>query len=49
MIIRDKAVLCAQPGTLPENALEELVAKARDVDMDDARRRLDGWRQGTLA
>lgn len=40
MIIRDKVVLYAQPGALPEAALEELVTKARAVDMDDVRRRL---------
>jgi thioredoxin 1 len=40
MIIRDKVVLYAQPGALPEAALEELIAKARAVDMDDVRRRV---------
>jgi thioredoxin 1 len=40
MIIRDKVVLYAQPGALPEPALEELIAKARAVDMDDVRRRV---------
>jgi len=38
MIIRDKVVLYAQPGALPEQTLEELIAKARAVDMDDVRR-----------
>lgn len=40
VIIRDKVVLYAHPGALPEQALAELVAKAREVDMDDVRRRL---------
>ena len=40
MIIRDKVVLYAQPGALPEAALEELITKAQAVDMDDVRRRL---------
>lgn len=40
VIIRDKVVLYAQPGALPEQALTELVAKAREVDMEDVRRRL---------
>ena len=35
MIIRDSVVLYAQPGALPEAALEELIAKAREVDMDE--------------
>jgi len=37
MIIRDNVVLYAQPGALPEPALEELIAKAREVDMDEVR------------
>jgi thioredoxin 1 len=40
MVIRDKVVLYAQPGALPEPALEELIAKARAVDMADVRRRV---------
>jgi len=40
MVIRDKVVLYAQPGALPEAALEELIAKAREADMDDVRRQL---------
>ena len=37
MIIRDKVVLYAQPGALPEQALEQLVSQARDIDMDAVR------------
>ena len=37
MIIRDSVVLYAQPGAIPEAALEELIAKAREVDMDEVR------------
>jgi thioredoxin 1 len=40
MIIRDKVLLYAQPGALPEPALEDLIAKARALDMDDVRRRV---------
>jgi thioredoxin len=38
MIIRDKVVLYAQPGALPPAALEELIGKAREVDMAEVRR-----------
>jgi thioredoxin 1 len=34
MVIRDNVVLYAQPGALPEQALEELITKARDLDME---------------
>ena len=37
MIIRDNVVLYAQPGALPETSLEELIAKARELDMDEVR------------
>jgi thioredoxin 1 len=37
MIVRDSVVLYAQPGALPESALEELITKAREVDMDEVR------------
>ena len=37
MIIRDNIVLFAQPGALPEKALEELITKAGALDMDEVR------------
>jgi thioredoxin 1 len=37
MIIRDNVMLYAQPGALPEAALEELITKAQDLDMDEVR------------
>jgi thioredoxin 1 len=37
MIIRDGIVLYAQPGALPEAALEQLITKASDLDMDEVR------------
>jgi thioredoxin 1 len=37
MIIRDNIVLYAQPGALPEAALEELITKASALDMDEVR------------
>jgi thioredoxin 1 len=40
MVIRDKVILYAQPGALPEPALEELIAKARALDMEQVRRSL---------
>lgn len=37
MIIRDGIVLYAQPGALPETALEQLITKAGELDMDEVR------------
>ncbi|HUZ25048.1 MAG TPA: thioredoxin [Streptosporangiaceae bacterium] len=38
MVIRDGVILYAQPGALPAAALEELIAKAGELDMDEVRR-----------
>ena len=38
MVIRDGVVLYAQPGALPEQALEQLITKARELDMDEVRK-----------
>lgn len=40
MAVRENVVLYAQPGALPEHALEELIGKVRDVDMEDVHRRV---------
>ena len=37
MVLRDGIILYAQPGALPEPALEQLIAKARELDMDEVR------------
>ncbi|MFJ4010205.1 thioredoxin family protein [Streptomyces sp. NPDC090026] len=37
MAVRDRTVLYAQPGALPPQALEELIARIRGVDMDEVR------------
>jgi thioredoxin 1 len=37
MILRDKVLLYSQPGALPESALEDLVNKARALDMEAVR------------
>jgi thioredoxin 1 len=38
MIVRDGVVLYAQPGALPEAALNDLIEQARALDMDEVRR-----------
>jgi thioredoxin len=37
MILRDKVLLFSQAGALPETALEELIQKARELDMEKVR------------
>jgi len=41
MIFRDRVLLYAQPGSLPAAALESILQKVRELDMDDIRRQLD--------
>jgi thioredoxin 1 len=40
MVIRDKTLLFAQPGMLPERALEDLIAQAEKLDMDEVKQKL---------
>ncbi|MCC7076996.1 MAG: thioredoxin [Acidimicrobiia bacterium] len=42
MVVRDEVVIFQQAGALPRPALEELVEKVREVDMDDVRSKLAG-------
>lgn len=37
MVIRDGIIVYAQPGALPEPALEQLITKAKELDMDEVR------------
>ena len=37
MVIRDKVILYAQPGALPEASLEQLITQARAVDMAEVK------------
>ncbi|MBI0300039.1 thioredoxin [Streptomyces sp. PRKS01-29] len=37
MIVRENIAVFAQPGALPEPALEDLIGQARDLDMDSVR------------
>lgn len=45
MVFRDRVLIYAQPGALPEDALEDLVAQARALDMDEVRRKIDEERK----
>ncbi|MEW1549955.1 thioredoxin [Streptomyces tsukubensis] len=38
MIVREKVAVFAQPGALPEAALEDVIGQARALDMDEVRR-----------
>ena len=40
MAFRDGILVFSQPGALPAQALEQVIASVRDLDMDDVRRQL---------
>ena len=40
MAFRDGVIVFAQPGALPQPALEQLIGAVRDLDMDDVRRQI---------
>ena len=37
MVVRQQVILLSQPGVMPENALDEVIAKAQELDMDAVR------------
>ncbi|MFG3350432.1 thioredoxin [Streptomyces sp. NPDC048001] len=49
MIVRDKVAVFAQPGALPETALEDVIGQARKLDMDEVRRSIESQQQGGAA
>lgn len=40
MALRDGVIVFAQPGALPESAVESLIEQVRALDMDDVRKQL---------
>ena len=40
MVFRDQIIVFSQPGALPQSALEQVIAKAKELDMDEVRRQI---------
>ncbi|WP_331447149.1 thioredoxin [Streptomyces xanthochromogenes] len=45
MIVRDNVAVFAQPGALPEAALEDIIGQARGLDMDEVRKSVEAAQQ----
>ncbi|MFI2372789.1 thioredoxin [Streptomyces sp. NPDC018833] len=45
MIVRDNVAVFAQPGALPEAALEDVIGQARALDMDEVRKSIEAAQQ----
>lgn len=41
MLFREQIILFAQPGALPGQALDQIIAKAKTLDMDQVRREIE--------
>ena len=46
MLLRDGVLLFSQPGMLPAAALDEIVEKAKGLDMDEVRRNIREQQEG---
>ena len=44
-IFREQVVIFTQPGMLPEEAFEELIGKAKELDMDQVRKDIEESQQ----
>ena len=40
MVFREKIIVFSQPGALPQSALEQIVEKSKNLDMEDVRRQV---------
>ena len=40
MVFRDQIIVFAQPGALPQGAFEQVIERAKGLDMDDVRRQI---------
>lgn len=40
MIFREKVIIFSQPGMLPANAFEDLLVRARELDMNEVRKEI---------
>lgn len=49
MVIRENVILLQQAGMLPEASLDELVQKAKDVDMDEVRKDIEAQAKAQAA
>jgi thioredoxin 1 len=41
MVFRDQIIVFSQPGALPQNALEQVVAEAKELDMEEVRQQMN--------
>ena len=45
MILRDQIILYGEAGALPDNAFEDIITKAKSLDMDEVRKQVEAQQQ----
>ena len=46
MVFRDQIIVFSQPGALPQNALEQVIEKSKQLDMDEVRAQISAQESG---
>jgi thioredoxin len=49
MVFREQIIVFSQPGALPQGAFEQVVAKVKELDMEEVRRQVDAQQGGQQA
>ena len=49
MVFREQVIVFSQPGALPQGAFEEVVAKTKELDMDEVRKQISDQPPGAGA
>jgi thioredoxin 1 len=49
MVFRDQIIIFSQPGALPQSALEQVIEKAKSLDMDAVRKEIESQQGGEAA
>ncbi len=49
MVFRDQIIVFSQPGALPQGAFEQVVAKAKTLDMDEVRKQIAQQESGAAS
>jgi thioredoxin 1 len=46
MVFREQIIVFSQPGALPQSALEQVITKAKELDMDEVRQQIGSQSSG---
>ena len=46
MVFRDQIIVFSQPGAMPQGAFEQVVSKAKELDMNEVRKQVDQQDKG---